>query len=172
MAITTEMATDYCKFMNQLMATIYEVFFQERLARVLPEMGQMLQFSKIKKIGDWFLSDFGTTIRLYGFLHPPYIFPAFITPRIFFLELIQQKLIVEEEHFLNFKKSLNLVFPWKLGPYIVRNRAALPLVSNSLRGMEFPQDQAINYDPHQVISKRITTHKCQPFERYLDSEKR
>ena len=30
--------------------------------------------------------------------------------------------------------------------------------------MEFPQDQAINYDPHQVISKRKTTLKCRPFE--------
>ena len=91
--------------------------------------------SKVKKIGDWFLSDFGTTIRLYGFIHLPCILPAFLTPRIFFLELIQQKLMVEEEHFLSFKKCSNLVFPWKLGPYTVRNRAALPLVSNLLRGM-------------------------------------
>ena len=111
-------------------------------------MRQVLQLLKSKKIGDWFLSYFGTTIRLYGFIHPPYILPALLTPRIFFLELIRKKLMVEEEHFVNFKKSLNLVFPWKLGPYTVRNRVALPLVSNSLRGMEFPQDQAINYDPH------------------------
>ena len=52
LAITAEMATDYCKFMNQLMAEIYEFFFQERLPRVLPEMRQTLQFSKGKKIGD------------------------------------------------------------------------------------------------------------------------
>ena len=122
-------------------------------------MRQMLQLSKSKMIGDWFLSEFGTTIRLYGFVHPPYILPAFLTHPIFFLELIRQKLMVEEEHFLNFKKSSNLVFPWKLGPYTVRNRDAFPLVSNSLRGMEFPQDQAINYDPHQVISRRRKTLK-------------
>ena len=112
MAITDKMATNYCKFMNQLMVEIYEVFFQERLPRVFPEMRQMLQFSKRQKIGDWFLSEFGTTIRLYGFIHPPYILPAFLTPRIFFLDLIQKKLMVEEEHFLNFKKSSNLIFPW------------------------------------------------------------
>ena len=115
---------------------------------VFPEMRQMLQFSKGGRIGDWFLSDFGITIRLYGFIHPPHILPAFLTPRIFFLELIRQKLMVEEEHFLNFKNNSNLVFPWKLGPYTVRNRATLTLVSNLLRGMEFPQDQAINSDPH------------------------
>ena len=111
MAITAEMATDYCKFMNQLMAEIYEVFFQDRLPRVLPEMRQMLQLSKSKMIGDWFLSYFGTTIRLYGFVHPPYILLAFLTPKIFCLELIRQKIMVEEEHFLSFKKCSNLVFP-------------------------------------------------------------
>ena len=52
LAITAEMATDHCKFMNQMMAEIYEVFFQERLPRVFPEMRKMLQFSKSKKIGD------------------------------------------------------------------------------------------------------------------------
>ena len=142
------MATDYCKFMNQLMVEIYEVFFQKRLLRVFLEMRQMLQLSKIKMIGDWFLSYFGTTIRLYGFVHLSYIFLAFLAPSIFCSKLIWKKIMVEEEHFLNFKKSSNLVFPWKLGPYTVKNRATLPLVSNSLRGMEFPQDQAINYDPH------------------------
>ena len=29
--ITIDMATDYCKFMNQLMAEIYNIFFQEKL---------------------------------------------------------------------------------------------------------------------------------------------
>ena len=110
-------------------------------------MRKMLQLSKGKKIEEWFLSKFRTTIRLYGFVHPSYIFWDFLTPMILCLELILQKIMVEEEQFLNFKKSSNLIFPWKLGLYTVRSRAALPLVSNSLRGMEFPQDQAINYDP-------------------------
>ena len=127
-------------------------------------MSQMLQLSKGRRIGVWFLSEFGTTIRLYSFVHFPYILPAFLTPRIFYLELIQQKLMVEEEHFLNFKNCLNLVFPWRLGPYTVRNRATLPLVSKFLKDMGFPQDQAIKYDPHQVISNRIMAHKCRPFE--------
>ena len=72
--------------------------------------------------------------------------------------------MVEEEHFLNFKKCSRLVFPWNLGPYTVRNRAALPLVSKFLSDIGFHQDQAIKYDPHQVISKRRTTLKCRPFE--------
>ena len=69
--ITADMATDYCNFMNQLMAKIYDLFFQERLPRVFPEMRQMIQLSNSKKIGDWFHTEFGMTIRLYGFVHPP-----------------------------------------------------------------------------------------------------
>ena len=50
--ITVDMATDYRKFMSQLMAKIYDLFFQERLPRVFPEMIQMLQLSNRKKIRD------------------------------------------------------------------------------------------------------------------------
>ena len=40
----------------------------------------------------------------------------------------------------------------------------MPLVTNFLRGMEFSLGQAVNYDPHQIISKRRKAHKCRPFE--------
>ena len=43
LAINADMATNYCKFMNQLMAEIYELFFQEMLPRVFPEIRQLLQ---------------------------------------------------------------------------------------------------------------------------------
>ena len=65
---------------------------------------------------------------------------------------------------MSYKKSSYLVFPWELGPYTVRNRASLPLVTNLLRGMGFSLRQAINDDPHQIISKRRKSHKCNPFE--------
>ena len=58
------------------------------LPRVLPEIRQLLQLLNIKKIGDWFLIEFGTTIKLYGFVHPPYILPTFLNPKVFSLELI------------------------------------------------------------------------------------
>ena len=51
-----------------------------------------------------------------------------------------------------------------MGPYTVRSRAALPLSTNLLRGMGFSLEQAVNYDPHQIISKRRKAHKCKPFE--------
>ena len=69
MVITYEMSKDYCKFMNFLMAEVYNAFFQKKFPRVLPKMKEMLQFSPKIRIGDWFLSEYGTVIRLYGFVH-------------------------------------------------------------------------------------------------------
>ena len=51
-----------------------------------------------------------------------------------------------------------------MGPYTVNSIASLPLVVNILKDMGFSLEQAVNYDPHQIISKRRKAHKCDPFE--------
>ena len=83
---------------------------------------------------------------------------------VFSLELIRKRVTVEEEHFMNYKKRSNLIFPWEVGPYTLRSIASLPLVGNLLRDMGYSLEQAMNYDPHQIISKRRNAHKCKPFE--------
>ena len=45
MVVTDEMSKYYCKFMNFIMAHVYNVFFQEILPRVRPEMKELLQLS-------------------------------------------------------------------------------------------------------------------------------
>ena len=109
------------------MSEVYKVFFQHKLQRVLSIMKEFLQFSPEKRIGDWFLLEEGTVIRVYGFTHEPYILPAFLTPIIFALELIRQKLIVANEHFINFRKASEIKFPWVVGPFIIKNKSAIPM---------------------------------------------
>ena len=70
-----------------------------------------------------------TVIRVYVFTHEPYILPAFLTPMIFALELIRQKLIIENEHFINFRKASEIKFPWVVGPFIIKRKVALPVVT-------------------------------------------
>ena len=69
LVITNDMTKNYCEFMNSLMAEIYDIFFQEKLPRVLLEMKEMLHLYPSKMIGDWFLTEFEIVIRLYGFVH-------------------------------------------------------------------------------------------------------
>ena len=68
-------------------------------------MREILKFSPKRRIKDWFLSKHDIVIRLYGFVHQPFILHAFLTPRVFSLEMIRQRIIVENENFLNFRKS-------------------------------------------------------------------
>ena len=119
------------------MFEVYKTFFNQNFPRVLPVMKEILQFSLEKMIGYWFLMEEGAIIRVYGFVYPPYVLRTFLTPRIFSLYMIRQKLVVENEHFINFKKSSEIKFPWVIGPFIIKSRVSFPVVEYLLKEMEF-----------------------------------
>ena len=110
------------------MSKVNKVFLKQIFPRVLPLMKESLQFSSNKIILEWFMMEEGIVIRVYGFVHQPYVLPAFLTPRIFSLETIRKKLIIENEHFINFKKSLEIKFPWVVGTFIIKSKVAFPVV--------------------------------------------
>ena len=89
MVLTKERSKDYMNFMNFLMAAICNGIFQERFPRVLPKMRASLQPSIENSMGDWFLFENGMVIRFYGFNQPPYLLHAFLTPRVFSMDLIR-----------------------------------------------------------------------------------
>ena len=95
-------------------------------------MEEALQFAPNRKTGEWFLLEEHTIIRVYGFSHEPYILPTFLTPRVFSLEFIRHNLIVENENFVSFKKASKVKFPWVVGPFIIKNKVALPVVEGLL----------------------------------------
>ena len=99
-------------------------------------------------IGDWFLLEFETIIRLYGFVHQPYILPTFLKTKTFYSEFLSQRLTFETENFLNFRKSLDIKFPWDEGPYVVKSRDALLIIDSLLKSMGFSLGTVVNYDPH------------------------
>ena len=130
------------------------MLFDEVLPRVLEEMKSMMQSSPEDRIGDWFLYKDFTVLRIYGFTGEPYRLPAFLTPNIFALEYMRQRLQAEEEHFGAFKKSSNIKFPFKVGTFIFKNKGALMFIEKLLESMEFQRDQRVNYDPYHIISLR------------------
>ena len=103
-------------------------------------------------------------IRVYGLVHQPYILPPFFTVRVFALELIRQRLIVEDENFLSYKKTSEIKFPWTVGPLGIKGKSALPIIEIMLREMGFPVEVVVNYDPHHVILNRRQANKNKPFE--------
>ena len=97
-------------------------------------------------------------------MHHPYIFPSFLTTRIFSLYFFRQWLTVEEEHILNFSKRRDIKFSWEKGPYVVKSRVVLPIIDNLLRSIGISLGGSMNYDPHQVISIRRQLNKNKVFE--------
>ena len=101
-------------------------------------------------IGDWFLyKEF--IVGVYGYTRPPYKLPIFLNPIIFTLEFIRKRLCLEEEHFGTFKKSFDVKFPFKIIPFIFKNKVALNIVEKILEAMEFEKMERLNYDPRKII---------------------
>ena len=112
------------EFVNTIMVEKYKLLFDDVLPRVLEEMKLMLQSSLEDRTGDWFLYKYFTVLRVYGFTGELYKLPIFLTPRIFALEFMKHRLCVEDEHFGPFKKSSNINFPLKVGPFIFKNKSS------------------------------------------------
>ena len=139
---------------NTIMAEIYKLLFDDVLPRMLEEMKLMIESSSKDRIGYWFLYKDFTILRVYGFTGELYRLPTFFTPRIFALEFMRQRLCAEEENFREFKKSSNVKFPIKVGPFIFKNKSALLVIEKLLEVMDFQKEQKVNYDSHHIISQR------------------
>ena len=152
------------EFANSIMSEIYRMLFDGELPRVFDEMKYLMQSSPEGRVGDWFLYKDYTVLRVYDFTGQPYRLPSFLTPRIFALEFMRQRLLSEEEHFGAFRKSLNIKFPFKVGPFIFKGKGALTCIERLMEPMEFIKDVNMSYDPHQVISLRKQANRNKPFE--------
>ena len=90
--------------------------------------------------------------------------PAFLTLRVFSMEFIRQKLVMEIEHFLKYKKSTDIKYPWGVGLFTIKNKGDFPMVECLLRELGFEIEPTINYDPHQVILNRRNAQKRKPYK--------
>ena len=140
------------------------MMFDKEMPRVLDEMRCLMQSSPEERVRDWFLYRDYTVLRVYGFAGQPYRLSSFLTPRIFALEFMRQRLLSEEEHFGAFKKSSNIKFPFKVGSFIFKGKGALVFIEKLLEAMDFQKEAKVNYDPYHVISLRKQANKNKPFE--------
>jgi hypothetical protein len=82
-------------FINKFMSRVYSLIFKTDLPRVLDEMRRYLQPNIENIVGDWVLFMHSTVIWVYGCHESPYLLPIFLTPKIFSLEFIRQRIISE-----------------------------------------------------------------------------
>lgn len=94
------------------------------------------------QIGDWFLSQDYTILRIYGFEEQPYRHPSFLRPRIFSLEVLWQRLHSNELHFSSKKRTSNFKVPITIGPFEVRNKATIELIDDIKACFKFFPDES------------------------------
>ena len=90
-------------------------------------------------------------IKVYGLEEQPYRLPTFLTPRIFSLEVLRQRLHSDELHFSSKKQTSTFKVPITIGPFIVKNRAAIELIDDIMACFGFASDFACQYDPLNII---------------------
>ena len=71
---------------------------------------------------------------------------------------------MENEHFLNFKKASKIKFHLNVGPFLVNNKYALPIIEGLLQDMNFVKSTKINYGPHHTILKTRQKNKNKTFD--------
>ena len=109
------------------MPAIYKVIFGSTMPRINEDLKFLLQ-NPTKLIVGWFCFKDSTVIRVYGFEEEPYKLPKFTTRRLFALEFLRQRLIVENDNFLKYKKASSMKFNFTLEPFVVRSIYAITVV--------------------------------------------
>lgn len=133
-------------FTNRLMSRVYELIFDTELPIVSQEMNNKIHVTS-NHTRDWFLYKDHTIIRFDGFTTSPYVMTAFLTPRLFALEFMRQRLHSKKDHFVNVKKTCNIKVHFRIEPFVIKSNSYFPIIENLLESINFQTAQQIKYDP-------------------------
>ena len=127
--------------------------------RINEEVQIIIHYYDLAKIGDRYLYQNNTEIRVYGCELPPYKLPKYLPDRIFALEYIRQMINSD----VSFKKKQQLRIKSQIGSFIWNNRVAGEEANNLLKHMDFILSFPWNYYPFGIISEIMLKHKTYPY---------
>jgi hypothetical protein len=138
--------------MDLIVLNLFRVFNPE-ISRISNDLKEILNPDLI---GDWFLAKNFSLVRVFGFTGSPYVLPIFLTTSVFALEVMRQRISADKEHFTapSLKRSSWIKYPMTVGNFILKKEAALPIIEEVLKQLDFPQVPPVKYDPKHVISQR------------------
>ena len=100
--------------------------------KINEEIKGVLQLAKNNRVGDWYLYQDHTEIRIYGCQLTLYKFPKYLPMRIFALEYFRKIIKFDEVNFLSARKKTQFKMKNQLGPFICNTREVGPEVDNIL----------------------------------------
>ena len=93
-------------------------------------------------------------MRIYGAEVNPYRLPAFLTPRIFVLEVLRQRFNSDFIHFASKDQAASFKIPVTIGPFTFKNKVVVQLIDEMMACYKFEEDQACQYDPYHIVSNK------------------
>jgi hypothetical protein len=100
-------STDFIfkEFIDQFYHPVVSMLGGRPEPRINYEVQRILHLSDNTKIGDWYLYQNHTEIRVYGCKLAPYKLPKYFPVKIFSLEYIRQVMNSDDIHFVSLKKK-------------------------------------------------------------------
>ena len=122
--------------------------------RISADIRRVLQLSKQYRVGDWYLYQNHTEIKIYGCELAPYKLPRYLPMRLFVLEYYRKIINLDEVYFVKAKKKAQLRIKNQLGPFVCNNREAGREAEEILQRLKLKQSFMWRYDPCDFICNR------------------
>lgn len=115
------------------------------------EQIKTLRLTEEQSRGSWFLFPNYIVIHLYRFDKRPFQLPKYVSPLFFSYEVLRQKMIVNELHFVSKKKGSLFSYLNVISPLIAKNKNAIDALEKEIFSFGFLQDDLWHYDPMGII---------------------
>jgi hypothetical protein len=155
---------EFSQYVDQFMSKAYQIIHNQVPPRIFPKCKKLLLLTLDKRVGDYYIFEHYTKIRVYGCQLSPFHLPIFMTPRIFALEYVRQRLNSDEIHFVPNKYEVTFKLKKEVGPFIVNTRSTLQVTANMLSTLGLQQGEPWNSDPRGIISSKIISHGQSPYQ--------
>jgi len=146
----------YCEFVDQFVYPVICLLKRTPPARLSRDMQKILQLSRSYKIGDWYLYQNHSVIRIYGCELCPYRLPKYVPMRLFALEYYRQLINSDLTHFHSAKKKANIKFRDHLGPFTMNKKDGWQ-EADQILGQQLKLKKSfwwVPYDPEGFINAR------------------
>jgi len=154
----------YNEFIDQFVHPVTTMLTGNPPSRIGDEIKSILQLSKQYRVGDWYLYQNHTKIKIYGCELPPFKLPKYVPLRLFALEYYRQMINSYQIHFTKAKKKAHLKIKDHLGPFICNNREAGKVAEAILEShMKLNKIFGWKYDPHSFIYDRRMKNRLSPY---------
>jgi len=156
----------YCEFIDQSVYPVSCLLMKAPPPRITYEMQKLLQLSKSYKVGDWYLYQDHTMIRVYDCELCPYRLLRYVPMRLFALEYYRKLINSYLTHFHSTKKRAQLKFKNQLGPFVMNKKEGWQDTDLILK------DQLklkrifwwVPYDPLGFINARRVKYRLTPYD--------